>query len=138
MNFLHHILWNIHIHVHSNSIDSCRFKNHLHLLGFTFSICRLMNKLKSFENKVGHNDEELWEMFDSCLQVHTSSLQLHSFWTWGLLHSSVLSRAANNPSVFTITYYRTRALSWLKAPTSAFTFKTLLRHYTEQAPKQGK
>ena len=24
-----------------------------------FSICRLMNKLKSFENKVGHNDEEL-------------------------------------------------------------------------------
>ena len=32
-------------------------------------------------------------------------------------------------SVFTITEKApTRALSWLKAPTSAFTFKTLLRH----------
>ena len=27
----------------------------------------------------------------------------------------------------------TRAFSWLKAPTSAFTFKTLLRHYAERA-----
>ena len=27
----------------------------------------------------------------------------------------------------------TRAFSWLKAPTSAFTFKTLLRHYGKQA-----
>ena len=27
----------------------------------------------------------------------------------------------------------TRAFSWLKAPTSAFTFKTLLRHYAKQA-----
>ena len=27
----------------------------------------------------------------------------------------------------------TRPLSWLKAPTSAFTFKTLLRHYAKQA-----
>ena len=26
----------------------------------------------------------------------------------------------------------TRAFSWLKAPTSAFTFKTLLRHYAKQ------
>ena len=25
------------------------------------------------------------------------------------------------------------AFSWLKAPTSAFTFKTLLRHYTKRA-----
>ena len=25
----------------------------------------------------------------------------------------------------------TRAFSWLKAPTSAFTFKTLLRHYAK-------
>ena len=38
-------------------------------------------------------------------------------------------RAANDPSVFTITKKApTRAFSWLKAPTSAFTFKTLLRH----------
>ena len=27
----------------------------------------------------------------------------------------------------------TRAFSWLKAPSSAFTFKTLLRHYAKQA-----
>ena len=27
----------------------------------------------------------------------------------------------------------TRAFSWLKAPTSAFTFKTLLRHYARRA-----
>ena len=27
----------------------------------------------------------------------------------------------------------TRASSWLKAPTSAFTFKTLLRHYAKWA-----
>ena len=27
----------------------------------------------------------------------------------------------------------TRAFSWLKAPTSALTFKTLLRHYAKQA-----
>ena len=40
--------------------------------------------------------------------------------------------AVNDPSVsqlvFTFTA-PTRAFSWLKAPTSAFTFKTLLRHY---------
>ena len=36
--------------------------------------------------------------------------------------------------VFTITEKApTRAFSWLKAPTSAFTFKTLLRHYAKQA-----
>ena len=40
------------------------------------------------------------------------------------------TRAVNDPSVFTITGKApTRAFSWLKAPTSAFTFKTLLRHY---------
>ena len=38
--------------------------------------------------------------------------------------------AANDPSVFTITEKSpTRAFSWLKAPTSALTFKSLLRHY---------
>ena len=44
----------------------------------------------------------------------------------------VVSRAANDPSVFTITERAPfRAFSWLKAPTSnAITFKTLLRHYT--------
>ena len=36
------------------------------------------------------------------------------------------SRAENDPSVFITT-------ESLKAPTSAFTFKTLLRHYARQA-----
>ena len=38
-------------------------------------------------------------------------------------------------SVFTITEKAptTRAFSWLKVPTSAFTFKTLLRHYAKRA-----
>ena len=36
-------------------------------------------------------------------------------------------------SVFTITEKApTRAFSWLSAPTSTFTFKTLLRHYAKQ------
>ena len=36
--------------------------------------------------------------------------------------------------VFTITEKPpTRDFSWLKAPTSAFTFKTLLRHYAKRA-----
>ena len=40
----------------------------------------------------------------------------------------------NFPEDFTITEKApTRAFSWLKAPTSAFTFKTLLRHYAEWA-----
>ena len=39
----------------------------------------------------------------------------------------------NVPEDFTITEKApTRAFSWLKAPTSAFTFKTLLRHYAKQ------
>ena len=39
-------------------------------------------------------------------------------------------------SVFTITEKApTRALSWLKAPTSAFTIKTLLRHNVNQLEK---
>ena len=32
----------------------------------------------------------------------------------------------------------TRAFSWFKVPTSAFTFKTLLRHYAKQTLTQGK
>ena len=44
------------------------------------------------------------------------------------------SCAANDPSVLTITEKApTRAFSWMKASSSAFTFKTLLRHYAKQA-----
>ena len=43
-------------------------------------------------------------------------------------------RAANDPSVLSITAKApTRAFSWLKAPTSTFTFKTLLRHSAKRA-----
>ena len=47
----------------------------------------------------------------------------------------VLCSAPTVPQpVFTITEKApTRAFSWLKAPTSAFTFKTILRHYAKQA-----
>ena len=49
------------------------------------------------------------------------------------------TRAENDPSFFTITEKAsTRAFSWLKAPTRAVTFKTLLRHYAKQVPKHGK
>ena len=33
---------------------------------------------------------------------------------------------------------KARAFSWLNVPTSAFTFKTLLRHNAKWAPKYGK
>ena len=41
-------------------------------------------------------------------------------------HISILSRAANDPLVFTI---MEKATTLLKAPISAFTFTKLLRHY---------
>ena len=43
------------------------------------------------------------------------------------------SGAANDSSVFTITEKApSKAFSWLKVPTIAFTFKTLLRHYAKR------
>ena len=53
----------------------------------------------------------------------------------GPLSTVVLCSAPSVPRpVFTITEKApTRAFSWLKAPTSAFTFKTLLRHYAKRA-----
>ena len=49
------------------------------------------------------------------------------------LSGSAVKRSVPQP-VFTITERApTRAFSWLKAPTSAFTFKTLLRHYAKRA-----
>ena len=50
----------------------------------------------------------------------------------------VFTRAAIDPSVFTIKEKAPGAFSWLKAPTSAFTFKTLLRHYAKWALTNGK
>ena len=46
------------------------------------------------------------------------------------LRDTVRISAANYPSVFTITEKSpTGSFSWLKVATTAFTFKTLLRHY---------
>ena len=47
---------------------------------------------------------------------------------------SAVKRSIGSTTGCTITEKAsTRAFSWLKAPTSAFTFKTLLRHYAKQA-----
>ena len=47
---------------------------------------------------------------------------------------NIVTRAANDPSVFTITEKApTRAFSGLKVPTRTFTFKTILRDYAKQA-----
>ena len=51
-----------------------------------------------------------------------------------LLKDSAVDDPSVSQSVFTITGKApTRAFSWLKAPTSALTFKTLLRHYAKWA-----
>ena len=50
------------------------------------------------------------------------------------MRSSAVKRSIGSTTVCTITEKAaTRAFSWLKAPTSAFTFKTLLRHYAKWA-----
>ena len=55
-----------------------------------------------------------------------------------MMEASPRTSAVNDPSVsqlvFKITEKApTRAFFWLKAPTSAFRFKTLLRHYAKRA-----
>ena len=52
-------------------------------------------------------------------------------------NTSAADDSSVSQSVFTITenlegHYYPRAFSWLKAPTSAFTFRTLLRHYANR------
>ena len=50
------------------------------------------------------------------------------------LFSSAANRSIGSTTGCTITEKApTRAFSWLKAATTAFTFKTLLRHYAKQA-----
>ena len=73
--------------------------------------------------------------------VAGSVLQPGAVGGWGqgscLINWRAQTRASNEgypkvPEDFTITEKApTRALSWLNAPTSAFTFKTLLRHYAK-------
>ena len=47
------------------------------------------------------------------------------------VQGSAVKRSIGSTTGFTIT--EKSPTSWLKAPTSAFTFKTLLRHYAKQA-----
>ena len=56
---------------------------------------------------------------------------------WAGVPASAANRSIGFTTGCTITEKApTRAFSWLKAPTSAFTFKTLLRHYAKQALTQ--
>ena len=51
-----------------------------------------------------------------------------------LCYSACMPQSTINRYSCTITKKDpTRAFSWLKAPSSAFTFKTLLRHYANRA-----
>ena len=81
--------------------------------GFLCEGSRVMWKLVRF---CGHTIYWLWS-HGSCSRI--------------LLSPLVLCSAPSVPQpVFTITE---KGFSWLKAPTSAFTFKTLLRHYAKRA-----
>ena len=96
-----------------------------------------------------HLDSKLWGQ----LQFIFNLFQLWSFQRYSLIAAVIVAtaesspcsvtpsasaRASNEgsrrfPENFTITEKApVRAISWLKAPTSAFTFKTLLRHYAKQ------
>ena len=65
----------------------------------------------------------------------------HSWWSPAIItangprvQTSAANRSIGSTTGCTITEKApNRAFSWLKAPTSAFTFKTLLRHYAKRA-----
>ena len=70
-----------------------------------------------------------WYYWDRICQRYTHS----HYWILRLSKLVLCSAPSVSQSVFTITGKApTRSFSWLKAPTSAFTFKTLLRHYANQ------
>ena len=70
-------------------------------------------------------------VIDFHCHLHNNGATIHR----ALESTVVLCSAPSVPQlVFTITEKApTRAFSWLKATTSAFTFKTLLRHYAKRA-----
>ena len=77
-----------------------------------------------------------WQQWWS-LPRHVACCRVAAAGNCCLLHPSPgVQTSASKSSIrrFVITEKApTRALSWLKAATTAFTFKTLLRHYAEQA-----
>ena len=88
----------------------------------------LMENVQSFLNaakKYGVADEEVFQTPDLFEARNLPQVALCIF---SLGNTTLYTRAANDPSVFMIMEKAptpTRAFSWLKVPTSAFTFKTL-------------
>ena len=86
-------------------------------------------------------------VLESALKIGTCSLKLRgsvfsalssAYWALNTLdkvRNNKLLISASKSSIrrFVITEKATRAFSWLKAATTAFTFKTLLRHYAKRA-----
>ena len=83
-------------------------------------------------------DVALLRLARALVVVHHAGVVVHV----AIPGQNIISSAVNDPSVsqlvFTITEKApTKAFCWLKAPTSTFTFKTLLRHYAKQALTHG-
>ena len=84
--------------------------------------CHRHQYLLSFIKMMGRRDLGCGSQLSS-----PGAITIHDLWGY-VNDPSVLQ------SVFTIAEKApTRAFSWLKAPTSAFTFKTLLRHYAKRS-----
>ena len=89
----------------------------------------LMENVQSFLNaakKYGVADEEVFQTPDLFEARNLPQVALCIF---SLGNTTLYTRAANDPSVFIIMEKApTRAFSWLKVPTSACTFNTLIRY----------
>ena len=69
-----------------------------------------------------------------CPWRHPPGVEIYRKDGMSVFEVSVVKRSIGSTTGCTITVKApTRAFSWLKAPTSAFTFKTLLRHYAKRA-----
>ena len=77
------------------------------------------------------------ELFEALIPINLNIVRLYTR-AMEQVSTSAVKRSIGSTTGCTITEKApTRAFSWLKAPTSAFTFKTLLRYYAKQAPKHG-
>ena len=96
-------------------------------------VCRTVDIMQGLNRQNVNEDISVLELTGggvaiACLTATTQPFmlwQLHTLWTLELQtkvreHFTILEKAP------------TRAFTWLKAPTSAFTFKTLLRHYAKR------
>ena len=107
------------------------------------------------ENIWGSVLDNDWVLFESLMQVSEARCCLAAVWVWreeddwsfdllsvikiDIVQGCIIIMVLTSASKCSIRRFvstekaPTRAFSWLKAPTSAFTFKTLLRHYAKQA-----